>query len=276
MDTAAIHETLNKALSKLHPSGSWPVNVHGILSRLGVGLRFEDAQGKTPSHLQLGHTPTIIIYRQTPAPFLSTKERFSIAHELAHWIVWRRFGSVPSSETEYWLHETVCNDFAAKLLVAPRTLQDYIAQQVKDNVDPIYFPRNVAKSADVSWEVAAKSISALPSTNFAYLRLVKAPEVKPKEGKTPSAAYLRFKVNCSTLKNMPGSFIGRNAILRAPQEVLHWMDDLPLKTVNTQQLTLAGGNLSLNSVPCAVVREQYFWVINFCSSDEGVQVETSH
>src|SRR5947209_7919310 len=98
MDTVKIRQTLNKALQQLNPNGDWPVNLHRILSRLGIGLRYEKQTDKATSYLQLEDSPTIIIYRQSPSPLLSSRERFSIAHELAHWVVWRRFGSIPSSD----------------------------------------------------------------------------------------------------------------------------------------------------------------------------------
>lgn len=270
MDKAAIRETLNKTLSQLNPNGTWPVNLHGILPRLGIGLRYEEKKGRAESHLQLGTAPTIIVYRQNPSVLLSAKERFSIAHELAHWVVWRRFGFLPSSET-YWDHETLCNEFAAGLLVPPRALKRFIERQYGENVNPIYFPDKVRKSASVSWDVAAKSIAAASPADLAYLQLIK---VSPAD--SPKAASLEqpiiFKVKCSTLTNKPGSFVGQHSVLKAQHELLKWMDDLPQRTFKRREIALTSGNLRLTNVLCTFLRETTHWIINFCPSSEGIRI----
>jgi len=274
MDTLLVRETLKKELPRLNPSGTWPVNLHGILSRLGIRLRFEE-KGKTASYLELADPPTIIIYRQSLEPILSARERFSIAHEIAHWIVWRRFGSVPSSETEYWWHETLCNEFAAGLLVPLNTLQRYLERQYSENVNPAYFPEKVKKSAAVSWEVAAKSITAIPSANSAYLRLMKVTSANLSKDDVVQKQSI-FKVNCSTLTNMPGSFVGRSAILRGQDDLFAWMDELPRRVVKERLLTLTIGNLCLTEVPCSFLRESNYWIIHFRPSNGGVKVEKKH
>jgi len=277
MDTSLIRETLRKVLRQLNPSGDWPVNLHRILSRLGIRLRIEE-KDKTrtplysPSYLQLDDPPTIIIYRQIQESVLSARERFSIAHEIAHWVIWRRFGSLPSSGTEYWWHETVCNEFAAGLLVPMAGLKHFLEKQYSENVNPAYFPDKVKKSAAVSWEVAAKSITALPAADSAYLRLVKlAKSEKPK-----LQLQSTFKVNCSTLTNKPGAFVGRSALLRGQDELSAWMDNLSQRVLERRTLTLTVGNLSLIDVPCTFLRESGYWIIHFCPSNKGVHIEPSH
>jgi Zn-dependent peptidase ImmA (M78 family) len=275
MDTPIIRETLRRALRQLNPSSDWPVNLHKVLSRLGIRLRFEEkdeAPLYSSSYLQLEDPPTIIIYRQKQEAVLSARERFSIAHEIAHWVIWRRFGSLPSSGTEYWWHETVCNEFAAGLLVPMATLQQFLEKRYSEHVNPAYFPEKVRKSAAVSWEVAAKSITALPSADSAYLRLVKL----EKSGETSTHLQSTFKVNCSTLTNKPGSFIGRSALLRGQEELLTWMDNLPNWGLESRSVTLNIGNLNLTDVPCTFLREFNYWVIHFCPSNKGVHIETSH
>lgn len=271
MDTAAIRTTLGKGLRELNPNGVWPVNLNGILSRLGIGLRCEEKKGRADAHLELGNPPTIVVYRQHSSALLSSKERFSIAHELAHWIVWRRFAFLPSAET-YWDHESLCNEFAAALLVPPRTLQLFLERQYRENVDPVYFPDKVRKSAAVSWEVAARSIAALHSADSAYLLLTRVLGSSEKP--------ITFRVKCTTLKNMPGSVVGKNALVRAQQEFLNWMNDLPDRTLKSRPSTLKSGKLDLTNVLCTFLRETGratdFWIMHFRASDEGVQVEDSY
>src|SRR5205807_1171969 len=111
---------------------------------------------------------------KSPALFLSARERFSIAHELAHWVIWRRYGSLPGSASEYWFHETLCNEFAAGLLVPQSALEKFLQRLDNDKTHPVFFPSKVVQSAAVSWEVAARSIATCPSSDSAYLLLSKA------------------------------------------------------------------------------------------------------
>jgi Zn-dependent peptidase ImmA (M78 family) len=273
MDIAAIRQTLNKALLQLNPDGTWPVNLNGIVSRLGIGLRYEKQKVKTSSYLQLEDVPTIIIYRQNLSLLLSARERFSIAHELAHWIVWRRFGFLPSSET-YWEHETICNEFAAGLLVPPHALKRFLEKQYGENVDPVYFPDKVKLSAAVSWDVAAKSITATHSADSAYLRFIKVSNANSKKG-AASKQQVALKVNCSTLTNMPGSFVGLSSLLSDQDELFEWMNDLSNRKVERRHLTRIIGSLRLTNVLCTFLREPNYWVIHFRPSSEGVQIKPS-
>lgn len=273
MDTSAIRTTLSRALQQLNPDGVWPVNLHGILSRLGIRLLYEEKKGKAEALLQLGRPPTVIVYRQSPSPLLSAKERFSIAHELAHWIVWCRFGFSPSSET-YWDHETLCNEFAAELLVPPRALKSFLDRQYGENVNPIYFPDKVKRSASVSWDVAAKSITSASPADLAYLQLIKVPPTDSSKAASSEQPII-FKVRCSTLTNKPGSFVGQHSVLKAQHELLKWMDDLPQRTFKRREIALTGGNLRLTNVLCTFMRETTHWVINFCPSSEGIRIGDS-
>lgn len=273
MNPAVIRETLNKALLQLNPNGTWPVNLHGILPRLGIELRYEEKKGTAESHLQLGTTPSIVVYRHSPGLFLSAKERFSIAHELAHWVVWRRFRFLPSSET-YWDHETLCNEFAAELLMPTRALHQFLDRLYKERINPIYFPERVKKSAAVSWDAAAKRISAAYPADFAYLQLIKVPPMSSAKGDVAQRPII-FKVKCSSLTNKPGSFIGQQAFLRAQNELLKWMDDLPKRTFKSRETALTSGNLRLTNVFCTFLRETTHWVIYFCPSSNGISVDDS-
>jgi Zn-dependent peptidase ImmA (M78 family) len=274
MDATAIRQTLSKALLHLNPNSTWPVNLHGILPRLGIGLRYEEKKGKAESHLQIGPTPTIVVYRHNASLLLSAKERFSIAHELAHWVVWRRFGVLPCAET-YWDHETLCNEFAAELLMPTRALHQFLDRLYKERINPIYFPERVKKSASVSWDAAAKKITAASPADLAYLQLVEVPpEDSPKAASSEPPTI--FKVKCSTLTNKPGSFVGQHALLRAQHELLTWIGNLPRRSFKSREIALTSGNLHLTNVRCTFLRETTHWVIHFRPSSEGVRIETSY
>jgi hypothetical protein len=266
MKVAAIREALKRALLEINPSSTWPVNVHAILSRLGIQLSFTDAPDKRVSYLEVEGTPRITICRKTAALFLSPRERFSIAHELAHWVIWRRFGSLPSSESEYWFHETLCNEFAAGLLVPEPALSQFLDTELRAKTHPVYFPSRIVRLAAVSWDVAAKSIAAFPSSDSAYIRLAKVPYSL---NKGPSETF-PLKVSCTTIAKPSGTYLGRSALLRNPDELLNWLKALPNRTSASRPVSVSLGTIQLNQVPCTVLREMDNWTIHFHPSSSGV------
>ncbi|MGZ8870137.1 MAG: ImmA/IrrE family metallo-endopeptidase [Pyrinomonadaceae bacterium] len=271
MEVTKIRETLKKALRELNPSSKWPVNVHAILSRVGIGLRFSNSRNKVNSCLEIDNGPTIVIYRPNPALFLSPRERFSIAHELAHWVIWRRFGSLPESDSEYWFHETLCNEFAAGLLVPHSALEQFLQTQNHQGIHPVYFPSRVVQLAAVSWEVAARSIATYPSSDSAYLRLDKAPLSNAKAAS--KTRQLPLKVSCSTIMKIPGTYLGRSSLVRDEVELLEWMNGLANRKSESRSVTLSLGSLHLREVPCTVLREADRWIMHFRRSSSGIEIE---
>ena len=269
MELSSIRHTLSKSLAQLDPTSTWPVNVNELLNRLGLRLHFEQkASGSNAeSVLQLGTVPTVVVYRMNSSQLLSSKERFSIAHEVAHWVVWRRFGFLPSSKIDRD-HETLCNEFAADLLVPTRALNDFVNRQYHQKVNSIYFPSKIKRSASVSWDVAAKKIAAAYPSDSAYLQLVQVANHTTKNGR-PS--YV-FKVKCSTVTNKPGSFVGQQGYLRAEPDVLNWMACLPFQSLQNRTIALTIGNLRLQNIECTVLREAAHWVIHFRPTGEGVHI----
>src|SRR5205823_4583444 len=107
----------------------------------------------------------------------------------------------------------------------------------------------------------ARSITSTPSADSAYLRLIKIAGVDLH--KVVQSQQPKFKVNCSTLTNMPGSFVAQSAHLPDKYELVTWMDNLPLRILKRRSLTLKIGNLRLTNVPCTFLREANFWIIHF-------------
>ena len=266
MKVAAIRETLKRALLELNPSSTWPVNVHAILSRLGIELSFTNAPDKRVSYLEVEGRPKITICRKASALFLFPRERFSIAHELAHWVIWRRFGSLPGSESEYWFHETLCNEFAAGLLVPEPALSRFLETQEHAQTHPVYYPSRIVNLAAVSWDVAAKSIAAFPSSDSAYIRLARVPYTN----KVATAGPFPLKVSCTTIARSPGTYLGRSALLRNQDELINWLNALPNKKSATRPVSVSLGTIQLNEVLCTVLRETDNWTIHFRPSNNGV------
>jgi uncharacterized protein involved in tolerance to divalent cations len=273
IDIKTIQSKLVNSLEEIDQTGNWPVNLHRIISRLGLALRIEEGHKKSRAYLCLDAAPEIRILRHKAATVLSTRERFSIAHELAHWVVWKCFQSLPSSEEEYWWHEDVCNEFAARLLVPRQSLTRFLEQKRKQSIHPIYYPELVAKSADVSWTVAAKSISTIfPETAFVRLRNFEADKTPIDE----RSSDVVLTVDCSTVQNSAGRVVGRGARLKEEQELSHILQKVNLGKIDVINVTAQLGGLRLNQVPCTVLRKQTLWIIHIPRLIGGVEISAEN
>ena len=272
-NTSVIRKTLDHACLEINPSGEWPVDLNNVLSRLGIQLYYiatGERQGK--AYLQLSEKPTIyLVQEKSKEPCLGVQERFSVAHELAHWVLWRRMGILPSSTADYWQHEKLCNEFAARVLVSPEALEKFIVCSLQNKVNPIYLPDRVAEVAGVSWSVAARSISELSSIDAGYIKLVV--DTKTEKKRTSRYDYA-FRVETSSIKGNRGSYLAQN--VRIQNVVLNsFLRNLAIDNVARRHISLNLGSIALNDVNCTFLRQNSGWTMLFPCSDKGVTIQSS-
>lgn len=265
---AAARAILQDACCEINPSGGWPLDLEPLLERFGIVYRHtSNGERRGVAYLQIGDTPTITLVRSCPGENgkmqaagetrLSRRDRFSVAHELAHYLLWQRGGILPATNrSQYWQHEALCNEFAGHLLVHRQSLQTFLGT-VDPSVPAADYPRLVAKKADVTWPVAARAISAETQSQLCYLR------VAPRQD---NLDFLR--VDCSSLSFGFQNFAGQAAHLY-DKEVC---DSLLLIKQVTEgghgflyklPVTLSFGNLHLNNVPCKVLYQAGQWILQF-------------
>ncbi len=118
---------LEECIRALNPDGRYPVRLRPILAALGVRLQKRvitshklDGRGEIRYD---GGRYTIILFRTHDRPKrLTLRERFTIAHEIAHVLVDIKYGSFPTSTKQYWTSESICDEFAGRLLVPTNVL----------------------------------------------------------------------------------------------------------------------------------------------------------
>lgn len=191
MDLDTLRDSLIDVARELRPKGVTRVPLLALASECGLRaiLRFHQDRKDRDARMELeGHPPRLVLYRRHAATgdraltgadefSLAPRERFSIAHELGHWVAWTRFGVRPAQEpSEYWAHEEVVNAFAGALLVPDWLAMEWLeSRQEPSGVHPSEVSR-WARLAGVSREVVATALAnAEPNVGFLRLRAVTVP-----------------------------------------------------------------------------------------------------
>jgi hypothetical protein len=106
------------------PTPKVPVPIMEICNELGVTLKRRNSVGRFKSYLSIdpssSNPASILLPTATmpAAPWENSKfERLCIAHELAHYFLLRKYKLAPRTNSEYWQHEVICDDFARHLLL---------------------------------------------------------------------------------------------------------------------------------------------------------------
>ena len=99
-----------------------PVDLSTTLESFGVGHPLiEQGPGRHGGLRKVGSRWHPVIYRASvhDGPF-STRERFTIAHEIAHAVIDCEIALRPVRESQYWALEAICDEFASQLLIPER------------------------------------------------------------------------------------------------------------------------------------------------------------
>lgn len=146
-------------VARLNPDGNVPVQLRGILRRAGIELvKHILPKARVPGALRRISPDVyrIDLYRHTELSMpLSVRERFTIAHEIGHWVLDSQLKWSPQSEREFHLTEDACNRFAAALLVPDRVTAEFRSASPQESLLEL---TRVARVCRVSPEVAARRI----------------------------------------------------------------------------------------------------------------------
>lgn len=183
-------DSLREDLLLLLHRGDYSLD-EGLISlaqRLGlrVFIRYIDRETSRRAALNLNDRPAITLFRSgrnghmvevgpTDEGRLRSNERFSIAHEIGHWLAWTQLGVAPipafaERSSEYWRHETAINSFASQLLIPDSVVLGWIAGVNERMLVPATMLERWARNAGVSRIVAAGRLAQL-RRNFGYLEL---------------------------------------------------------------------------------------------------------
>lgn len=167
----AIQASLRSDLARLPGRHEVPVDVDNVADFLGLKIRRENDAAPPSARASSDHLGRLI--REKGKWFVvvngsegalhqrwSRRERFTIAHEIAHYLVNVRSGFGPTSNREYWWLEEECNKFAAALLLPGIYVKAISAAIDSEASQYLNATARLAATADVSYEAAARRITA--------------------------------------------------------------------------------------------------------------------
>jgi len=186
MKESDIEQSLGDVARSLRGPNERRVNVLRVAESLGlqVSVALHDSPDSTQARIELQRRPPMIsIFRASETRgnrrlgvadewMLTRRERFSVAHEIGHWIASKQIGvSQPSGTRDYWLQERWMNTFAGSLLVPEWLLQGWLAETPEEEpVPPVAVWRWATHDLHVSEEVLASAIARVrPSSAFVKL-----------------------------------------------------------------------------------------------------------
>jgi len=97
-------------------------------------------------------------------------ERFCIAHELAHYILLKNFGTVAPAEFNHWVTEKLCDDFARRLLVPDGYLKEKFSNVRVRAFDFLRVANRVSSMAGIPWIHGARRVHE-HFRNVCFLRM---------------------------------------------------------------------------------------------------------
>jgi Zn-dependent peptidase ImmA (M78 family) len=156
---------------------TFPVNLGKLCAELRVRIFHKDGIPRFRAYLADGgfKWESAVIF--LPSEGLGTAyERFCVAHEIAHLLLFRERIASASSESEHWQLEELCDGFARTLLVPDREVQRYLTN--REPISALRAAFALSRAAKVPWIQSAFRISEHQSNLF-FLRFVLLPAATP-------------------------------------------------------------------------------------------------
>jgi uncharacterized protein DUF955 len=217
----AYETTLRQSADWLTRNEPFPIDPCTICERLGVTInRSADVPGRRAHIMNINGRSSIFLGPRacSTSKELNDWERFLVAHELGHFILYKEQNAKPLGESEYWKHERLCDSFAQWLLIPAHKAHAAARNSAGSAIAQLDASCKLERDARVPWPVAASAISEVEQ-NAVFFRVADL-----------DSSYLR--VRFSTLPNKKGlhrkvertSLAGRSLLCVQPQLPIQKLD----------------------------------------------------
>jgi hypothetical protein len=143
-----------------------PIDLGRVCAQLNTEVKYVEGNDKLRLKPEITADPNrrggfIILSR--PAIARTGFERFCIAHELAHGIIWKEFEFKPEATSEYWEFEQVCDEFARELLLPKEFIEQLLNNSDGGLKDILWISLRAKSLGRVHWGAAAHRLSDIIS-----------------------------------------------------------------------------------------------------------------
>ncbi|MFB2556760.1 ImmA/IrrE family metallo-endopeptidase [Herbiconiux liangxiaofengii] len=133
-----------------------PVDLATVLRTERITLSASEGRSGTHGLAERGpHGYRIVVFGKGE-PLLDGRLRFTVAHEIAHCIIDRAVGVSPTTKSEYWKLEEICNEYAARLLMPDVVMA---ADARLSSLDLLRTTKRLSDSARVSPVAAGRRLA---------------------------------------------------------------------------------------------------------------------
>ncbi len=228
-----LERVLTREAERLRVARSLPLDLEPVLSDLGISLRAEVRSSARRGHGWLqrnGASWQIVVDASTG----SARQRYTVAHELGHYVVEAWIGYRPITSRDYWMLETACQRFAAELLAPRQVVESAMALGILSPAALIAATDRLIEATGLSLEAAARRIVDTATRPVAALAL----ELPAEGSASPRFAQIRWIR--SSQPWIPGD---RGRLIRK---------DHPLRFAATAAASLAPGESAALTLPGAM------------------------
>lgn len=181
--TARLERLLSEQVTALTSQfTALPVDLRVIRAALGLGIEVRSAPTQHGELLRADEgAGTIVVYHPSRSELNVHRARFTVAHEIGHFLVDARGGYQPISRSDYWALETLCDRFAGSLLLPAHLLK--LSLRPTGKLDPkslLGDLKSISNDGQTSPEAAARRIVEVLSRNGKLVEFAQIRQWNPK------------------------------------------------------------------------------------------------
>jgi IrrE N-terminal-like domain len=176
INIAQCRTILDEVAARFSRDTVLPVRLRPICRQLGVAsIRRAKLQSGSALLVDAGTKPKILVKAPDDDPRKQNRtfnwwERFVIAHELGHLVLEKHKMPFPAGRAEYWQVETLCDDFAARLLIPEHAARGVLRHDPQTPAQWLTLSSMLARRAEVPWLTAAFRLAEINKA-LAFLRI---------------------------------------------------------------------------------------------------------